>query len=265
MKMIQEQVDIKTPEYVSLQFKLAGLGSRATAMIVDQFILTVLNIVAILLAIFITSSEMFYVMESGWLVAITIIGLFVVNWGYFFVSEYFFGGKTIGKNMIGIRVIQENGHSLTLLSAIIRNLLRIIDMLPTSYFLGIVLIFFHSKHKRLGDMAAGTIVVHERKAKKQRKSKIEKVIERRGLTVDSFKIEGWAVHNLGEKEWNLLKTYSQKILDLRDYPKRELTTEVASILLPKVGLAVGNQTEEELENMLLVLYLMLKEEWEFEL
>ncbi|MUK88702.1 RDD family protein [Ornithinibacillus sp. L9] len=263
--MTKEQIDIKTPEFVSLQFKLAGLGSRAAAMILDQVILTILNIIAIVLLLFITSSDIMLMAEPGWLFAVFIIVLFVVNWGYFFVCEFFFGGKTIGKHMVGIRVIQENGHSVTFLSAIIRNLLRIVDMLPTSYFLGIVLIFFHSKHKRLGDMAAGTIVVHERQVKRQSKSAIEKEIDRRGLSKDTLQVEEWVIRSLGEKDWKLLKTYTQKFPTLQDYRKVQLTKEIASILLSKIGLEAGTKTNQELENILLVLYLYMKEEWEYEL
>ena len=131
--MKQEQIDIKTPEFVSLQFSLAGLGSRAAAMIIDQLIVAIANIALVLLLIFSTSNNFWILMESGWLVAAFLIVLFVINWGYFFVAEYFFNGKTIGKNMIGIRVIQENGHSITLLSALIRNLLRIIDKIGRAH------------------------------------------------------------------------------------------------------------------------------------
>ncbi|MFK4996937.1 RDD family protein [Bacillus sp. N9] len=65
----------------------------------------------------------------------------MINWGYFIVFEFVSGGRTIGKRVIGIRVIQDNGHSITFLSSLIRNLLRVIDSLPTSYLLGMIMIF----------------------------------------------------------------------------------------------------------------------------
>lgn len=263
--MTQDQIQVKTPEFVSLQFRIAGLGSRALAMIIDQIILTLLNIVVILLLVLLSESDLVFIVGEGWIVAIWLIALFILNWGYFFVSEYFYNGKTIGKNIIGIRVIQENGHSVTMLSAIIRNLLRIIDMLPTSYFLGMILVFFHSKHKRLGDMAAGTIVVHERKAKGKKKTPLEKEVEVRGIDKDSMEIDSYVMSSLGVKEFNLLKTYSYKFLELEDFARRQLTRDMAAVLLPKVNLDVGTKTDYELENILLVLYLKMKEEWEFEL
>src|SRR5699024_982725 len=260
--MEQERVDIKTPEYVSLQFQTAGLGSRAIAMIIDQFILSVVNIF-IFIALFLIADKMF-TGDSLWPLAIVIILIFFINWGYFFISESFFGGKTIGKHVTGIRVIQENGHGLTILSSFIRNLLRMIDMLPSGYFIGIMFVFFHSKHKRLGDITAGTIVVHERSAKRKKKpTALEKEIQARGLTADSLAIAEWGLNAIGTKEWHLIKTYCLRLPDLQSAERKQLTEQVASIIFPKIGLDLKKKTNDELENTLLVLYLKLKDEWEF--
>ncbi|WP_421381943.1 RDD family protein [Bacillus salacetis] len=269
--MHEEKVDIKTPEYVSLQFQTAGLGSRAAAFLIDQVLLTIINILVVLGLVWIMNlqTENPFVeaqaFHSGTL-AIAVVALFVINWGYFLAYEFFSGGRTLGKKLIGIRVIQDNGQSITLLSSFIRNLMRIIDMLPAYYFVGMLMVFFHEKHKRLGDITAGTIVVHERRKKKaKKKSSIEKVIESRGLSKDSFDIEEGALKSLGAKEWKLLKTYSQRFTGVERNQRLVLTRKVAEIILPKIGMEVERQTEEELENILLVLYLKLKDEWEFEL
>lgn len=261
--MPQDHVAIKTPEFVSLKFNLAGLGSRASAMIIDQILLMIVNIVTILL-LSLSISGTFGIGSESFLVAFAIIFLFIVRWGYFFVCEYFFGGKTIGKKIVGIRVIQENGHSITLVSSIIRNLLRIIDMLPSGYFIGIIMVFFHPRHKRLGDIVSGTIVVHEREAKKK-ESHIEKAIESRRLSKESLPVSDLDIKSLGAKEWKLLKTYSERMLQLEASESMELTNRMAVILLPKVNLRVKGRTIRELENILLVLYLVLRDEWEYEL
>ena len=262
--MNEEQIDIKTPEFVSLKYKLAGLGSRGAAIIIDQLLLTIATVGIVLFLFFLTDT--FETTGSTIPLVIALIAIFMLNYGYFFIAEYFFGGKTIGKKMIGIRVIQENGHSITLLSSFIRNLLRIVDMLPNFYVVGMILVFFHSKHKRLGDLAAGTIVVHESRAKgKIKQTAIEKEIALRGLFEDSLELEEWALRSLGTKEWKLIKTYTDRLLQLPTIEGRELTNQMATLLFPKVGLEIENRTNEELENMLLVLYLKLKNEWEFEL
>lgn len=268
-EMNQEQIDIKTPEFVSLQFQSAGLGSRTAAFLIDQLILIAVNIIIIVgMGFFLYGAEdLFYLSEyMSYPIAITLIVLFLLNWGYFFVLEYFSGGKTIGKRIIGIRVIQDNGHSLTLLSSFIRNLVRIIDSLPANYLVGMVMIFFHAKNKRIGDLVAGTIVVHERKSKKKKRlSAIEKEIERRGLSKADVNMEEWAFRSLGEKEWNLVKAYSHRLLQLPKDERMPLTSKMAEILLPKIGIDIEGKEMAELENILLTLYLILKEEWEFEL
>jgi uncharacterized RDD family membrane protein YckC len=263
--MNQGQIEIKTPEFVSLNYQIAGLGSRGAAMLIDQLLLLVANMVIYLIFLMANVSDIFYLSDSWVPIAVAIILVFIINWGYFFVAEFFFGGKTLGKKLIGIRVIQENGHSITLLSSLIRNLLRIIDMLPTSYFLGMVFIFFHSKHKRLGDMVAGTIVVHERGAKKEGTSKIDKEILRRGLTKDSLVLEDFALRSLGKKEWELLRIYSGKFLNIKLNDRVQLTRQLATKLLPKIGLDARDKEILELENLLLTLYLITKDEWEYEL
>lgn len=266
--MNQENVGIKTPEFVSLQFQLAGLGSRTAAFIIDQLILMVVNILIIVAFFFFMygTADIMLLEMSSLPLAITIIVIFLINWGYFFVFEFFSGGKTIGKKMIGIRVIQDNGHSLTLLSSFIRNLLRIIDSLPANYFLGLIMIFFHSKHKRIGDLVAGTIVVHERKAKKKKKlTAIEREIVKRGLTKEDLQIEEWTLKSLGAKEWNLVKTYCSRFTQLPLEERNELTVQVAEILFNKAGLQLEGKNGREIEDTLFIIYLLLKDEWEFEL
>jgi uncharacterized RDD family membrane protein YckC len=265
--MNQDQMEIKTPEYVSLQFQVAGLGSRAAAFIIDQILLNIVNLLALIVVWLImkgTSPLPFF--WDTLPIAITIIVLFIINWGYFFAFEFFSGGRTIGKKLIGIRVIQENGHSITLLSSFIRNLMRVIDTLPTAYFLGIIMVFFHSKHKRLGDLVAGTIVVHERKAKrKKRLTPIEKEIASRGISKDDLIIDKWAFKAFTAKDWKLMNTYAGRFTQLPLVEKNQLTIQIAEILLPKIGQDVLGKNEQELEDTLLVLYLNLRDEWEFEL
>ncbi|ADU32466.1 RDD family protein [Evansella cellulosilytica] len=266
--MNDEQVSIKTPEFVSLQFQPAGLGSRALAFMLDQLIILLVNIGIVILTVLFISGQSFLIgMNSpNVAMAVTIVLIFIVNTGYFFVLEYFTGGRTIGKKMIGIRVIQESGHSITLLSSFIRNFLRLIDSLPMAYLVGILMIFFHSKHKRLGDVVGGTIVVHERRAKKSnKKTALEKEIERRSLTKDDLAIDVWALKSISAEDWKLVKTYSERLLHLPMNERDPLTRKVANALLTKVGIEGTGKSNRELESILFVLYLKLKEEWEFEL
>ncbi|AST91530.1 RDD family protein [Sutcliffiella cohnii] len=263
---MENKLEIKTPEFVSVQFSLAGLGSRAAAFLIDQAIITITYLLLFLLFYFIDESISIFADGSSILFAVIIISIFVIQWGYFFVLEFFYGGRTIGKKLIGIRVIQENGHSLTLLSSIIRNLLRIIDALPTSYFIGMIMVFFHSKHKRVGDIVAGTIVVHERsKKKKDKKSSMEEELNLRGLYIGSQLLDKDVVSSYNQKDWELVKVYYNRFLQLPYNERVDITEKLAIILLPKAGVNLSTLSQNEKENYLLFLYILLKEEWEYEL
>ncbi|MBU9722374.1 MULTISPECIES: RDD family protein [Bacillaceae] len=266
--MQDKNISIKTPEYVSLQFQPAGLGSRALAFMIDQVIMIVLSIIVLLLA-FASMAALESLMigaPPAVPIAIAIILIFLINVGYFLVLEYYTGGRTVGKKVLKIRVIQDNGHSITLLSSFIRNFMRLIDSLPTSYLLGILMIFFHPDHKRLGDVVAGTLVVHERgKQKVKKESKLDLEIARRGITKDDIAVDEWAIKSLGSKEWKLLKVYSDRFCQLPTGERWEFTNKMAKVLFEKIGLVYEGKSIEELENTLLALYLRMREEWEYDL
>jgi hypothetical protein len=87
---------------------------------------------------------------------------FVVFWGYYIFFEYRWNGQTPGKRMVGLRVIREGGYPVDAFSVIVRTLLRLLDLLPSFYFLGIISILCTRNYQRLGDLLGGTIVVKQR-------------------------------------------------------------------------------------------------------
>ncbi|GAF63169.1 hypothetical protein BTS2_0060 [Bacillus sp. TS-2] len=266
--MNQEQLDIKTPEYVSIQFQLAGLGSRSIAFVIDQLILTIFSIVfsIVYLNIIMRLDSLLVFMDVfSTPFMILLLFLFVVNQGYYIIYEYVSGGKTIGKKIIGIRVMQENGHSITFLSSLIRNLLRFVDSLPAAYLVGLLCIFFHSKHKRLGDIVGGTIVVHERRTKKKKKSLTDKEIEKRNLATYPFQGDEYALSSINEKEWKMLKIYTDRFHKLDLYKRSQLTDRLSDALFPKLNISTSNLTNYDKENQLFIVYMKIKDNWEYEL
>jgi len=265
--MSMEQVNVKTPEHVSLQYKLAGLGSRSSAQIIDFLIIAV--IYAGLFLILYLAEDIFlnsFFAFSSYVTAIIIMLIFFIFWGYFFLFELFMGGKTPGKKLLGIRVIQENGQSATALAILIRNLIRIIDFLPVYYFIGILMIFLHSKHKRLGDIVGGTLVVHERgKKKKKKRTPVEQEIEKHGVTKEDMEIDDWTLQQMTSRDWELIKTYADRITKVKGHEREELTKDVAAILLPKVGLVLEGKSSDKLEDELLAFYLQMRDEWDIQL
>src|SRR5699024_4856108 len=120
-----------------------------------------------------------------------------------------------------------------------------------------IMVFLHGKHKRLGDVVAGTIVVHEKETKKQKKRPVDNIIASRGLTKESIPVDDLAIRSLGKKEWHLLKTYSERLPQMFPSERKKRTREVAAIILPKVNLRIDENTNEDMESALLVLYLIL--------
>lgn len=101
-------------------------------------------------------------LTSKWLIAGMIFALFLLFWGYFALFEAFWRGQTPGKRVMKLRVIKDAGRQITLFESLARNLLRVADYLPSLYLAGVITMLCNKRNKRLGDLAAGTIVIHER-------------------------------------------------------------------------------------------------------
>jgi hypothetical protein len=95
-------------------------------------------------------------------VAIVLLTLFLLNWGYFTLFEAFWNGHTPGKKIARIRVIQSSGRPIGLFESMARNLIRFVDQFPGFYVVGVIAMFVTRQHQRLGDLAAGTLVVRDR-------------------------------------------------------------------------------------------------------
>jgi uncharacterized RDD family membrane protein YckC len=162
-RMNLDQISIDTPELVSIEMPLAGIGSRFVALLVDYLLWTVALILLILLATLLKPAlDSFNKLSAQWAEAIFIFLVFLFNWGYFTLFEAFWNGQTPGKKVAKIRVIQRSGRSIGLVESMARNLVRYVDQLPFFYAVGVITMFITKQHQRLGDLAAGTLVVRDR-------------------------------------------------------------------------------------------------------
>ncbi len=158
-----DKLNIDTPELVSIEMPLAGIGSRFIALLVDYLIWGAgFTVLAIALAVILPSIGVLSWVKAQWALAIAIFGFFLVNWGYFTLFEAFWNGRTPGKRVARIRVIQRSGRPIGLFESMARNLVRYIDQLPGIYVVGVITMFVTRQHQRLGDLAAGTLVVRDR-------------------------------------------------------------------------------------------------------
>ncbi|MBI5351122.1 MAG: RDD family protein [Chloroflexi bacterium] len=168
MTNTNDVLKIDTPENVTFDYDIAGIGSRFLAALVDTALLLVLQVLIIgTLILFITifSDVDLVSMMSAWVFAALGLVSFIFLWGYYIFFEILWNGQSPGKRWVGLRVIRVDGTPITASEAVIRNLVRIIDLLPTAYGVGVVTMFANSNSRRVGDFAAGTIVVHERETK----------------------------------------------------------------------------------------------------
>lgn len=154
-----DELVVATPELVTFGYQLAGPGSRFLAQLID-FPLQVVILVGLLAGSLYLASVAN--LGGNLSLAIALIIAFTVVWGYFPVSEAVWSGKTLGKFAFGLRVVGDQGEPIQVSQAVIRNLVRIVDFLPLFYGIGIIALFWNGRGKRLGDLAAGTVVVRER-------------------------------------------------------------------------------------------------------
>ena len=158
-----DQLSIDTPELVAIELPLAGIGSRFIALLVDYLIWGAGMVIVYFLAfLLLPALYHFNRISAQWAEAIVIFVFFLFNWGYFTLFEAFWNGRTPGKRVAKIRVIQRSGRSIGLVESMARNLVRYVDQLPFFYAVGVITMFVTRQHQRLGDLAAGTLVVRDR-------------------------------------------------------------------------------------------------------
>lgn len=157
-----DRIGVITPEAVEFTFDLSGLASRVLALFVDILIQLIIIIILIIAA----SSYMYWNMSASneHLGRIFfLVGLFIFSWGYFLLFELLWNGRSPGKKAMGCRVIRDGGMPVNFTSSLIRNFLRPIDYILSVLMIGFFIVFASPTYKRLGDLAAGTIVITERR------------------------------------------------------------------------------------------------------
>lgn len=180
MKEKRQRVAIETPEHIELHFQIAGIGTRFLAYLLDKTI----QAGAVLGLIFAFSLLFFLAGKLGslggwlvegtkaftrWLISLGTLAFGIMVFGYFLlfemvyftVFEYLWGGATPGKRYLNVRVIRQDARPITFIDAAVRNMMRFVDLLGQIYPIGLLVMFVDSRNRRLGDLAAGTLVVSD--------------------------------------------------------------------------------------------------------
>lgn len=263
-----------TPEGVSLETVLAGLGSRIGAFLVD---LAIQLAVFVVLLVALGFAEGRHPSETTRLVIAGAVGLALLAtlFGYFVVLELATGGRSVGKRALGLRVVRGDGAPLGFWPILIRNVLRLVDWLPSAYLLASILILATARNQRLGDLAAGTIVVRERTAALQHLQQVPWTDPRQwtGLSRQGWPGPGpaagtgpspavpvlppalanWDVSGIGSREMQLVRRFLTNRWGYTPDARNRLAWQLAGDLWPLVaGAPSGLHPEQFLEAVVIV-------------
>ncbi|MBU6996255.1 MAG: RDD family protein [Theionarchaea archaeon] len=155
-----EDFTLSTSENVPVYYDIATAGSRCVAFLVDYSIILLASMGLIVTVDLLR--QFGFTSFSSYAIALIYVVVGTLTWGYFVISELALNGSSIGKRMIGLRVIKEDATPIDLVDSLTRNFVRYIDLWPGTCLVGFVVMMLNAKSKRLGDYAAGTIVVRTR-------------------------------------------------------------------------------------------------------
>jgi uncharacterized RDD family membrane protein YckC len=165
---MMKKIVITTPEEVEFCYELAGPGSRFLAIVIDMLIKSAALIavwaILVIVETFLKLDKgafSLHVMSSSLAMTTLVLGALggFIMVGYYVFFEVLWNGQTPGKRVVGLRVVKENGASITIVDAAIRNFLRAVDFLPFFYILGTIVMMGSRQNTRIGDLAARTVVV----------------------------------------------------------------------------------------------------------
>jgi uncharacterized RDD family membrane protein YckC len=210
-----------------------ALSSRFTSALLDYLIqLLILGALALVLGLGVGLNPS----SGGYAVAIWSVLAFLLFVGYDVAFEVLASGRTPGKRRVGLRVVLENGGPVTFPASAVRNVLRPIDLLPGTYLVGIASILVSSRNQRLGDHAAGTLVVRERKA-------LPPEVPIRSYRRD-VSAPAWDTSGVSADEIAAVRSFLARKGSLTTNARRQLASELAARLRPKVGGGVASESPE---------------------
>jgi len=233
-----DKLIIETPEQTSLEFPLAGIGSRFLALAADTLLQTTFFLVLGIAGIALSTINLLTTIGRQWVIAILLFIFFAVQFGYFALFESLWNGQTPGKRWTRLRVIKDDGRPITSYDAILRNLLRTVDALPTLYATGIICILLSRENKRVGDFAAGTVVIHEKPP--------EGVSSIWDESAPQTLASAWgALPQLTLEELQLIEAFFGRRSNLDPDVRRKISAQISDRLGARLGVALDARPDAE--------------------
>lgn len=232
--------DVETPEQVVFQLERAGVGTRAVAALLDVLVLAFVYL-ALFSVLWFVFAGAFSISDRGLAedgfnvaLALLILAAFSIFGLYYIGFEALWNGQTPGKRIVRIRVVSDTGVPASMSQFVVRNVLRLLDS-QGGYAVGLIAMFVSPEEKRLGDMAAGTIVVRDGVAPGE--------AVRLGAVTP-------AARRLSDEHVELMRHFWQRASDLDPKQRFRLTRQVADAITTALGrppLAAGSLEREFFE------------------
>ncbi|MGA2727774.1 MAG: RDD family protein [Terracidiphilus sp.] len=248
MDLNSDQLNIDTPELVAIEMPLAGIGSRFIALLIDTLIWAAgLIVLGLVLWAFKPALQAFSNLSYQWTVAVFTITIFLLNWGYFTLFEAFWHGRTPGKRVARIRVIQQSGRAIGIFESMARNFIRYVDQIPFFYAVGVIAVFATRQHQRLGDLAAGTLVVRDREQETPLWADTGTRTFAAPVSQHASAIQGphlsvvlspHGIARLSATDLEVLEGFFARRLDLPLHTRQLLAQRIAAAILAKSGLEI---------------------------
>ena len=247
--MTPDEVSIETPEQIELMLEPAGLGARTVAWVVDALLKGLVLLGLALLGLLFAGLTGADVGDwlSGYYLALLLAAAAGVLMAYDVYFEVRHNGQTPGKRHQGIRVMREGGGPVDFRSACLRWLLAVVDFLPMLYLLGATLILLSRRRQRLGDLAAGTLVIRERTAAVP---DYERIVNRLATEEDVFTPQELASCTAGDRQ--VLRSFFHRYEEMQTRARRDLAVRLADLFIGKTGhqlpdaIIVGHRAEQYL-------------------
>ena len=254
MTLPEEILDIQTPENVAFGYQIAGIGSRFLASLLDTLVVGLLQIVILIvltLIIRLFDGSAFSGQIAAWVYAIFGLVAAIFYWGYYVFFEMLWNGQTPGKRWVGLRVIRSDGTPITLSEALIRNLARLVDFLPAAYGIGIVTMFIDKQSRRLGDLAAGTLVVQDRAPITMQDLAVKRTVHLRPWA--NVSLDGFPVERLTNNDLSLIEDFLMRRDQLTH--RESLAIQILNTLHQRLGVPLPTLNKAEAEDMLAAILL----------
>jgi uncharacterized RDD family membrane protein YckC len=241
---MERSVEVATGESVAFSYELAGLGSRFFAVFIDLVIQVSVAVIGGLLVVWAVTAfpppagaPQISKIAQAILTAVFVFAGFMLFVGYFIVFEWRWGGRTPGKRLLGIRVVRDGGFPVDFTAAVIRNVVRIFEASFGFYAISAVATLLSPQNRRLGDMAAGTIVVRD--------SRFERTTAA-SLRGDGREREDDVVRALTPAERELIRRYVERRKTLSLDARTTVAAQIAATIRPKLEVSFDHIDDDHL-------------------